>query len=74
MALCKKVLSRASIVELSRDIILSKLKDKLFKHTGKNIFLSLYISYNDIIKIIVMKILSYVSNSKVLTMILVALL
>ena len=55
-------------------MILSKLKDKLFKHTGKNIFLTVYISYSDLIQMIVMEMLSYITSNKVLTMILVALL
>ena len=74
MALCKKVFSKASFIKLSRDIMVSKLKDKLIKHTGSNIFLSIYVTCSDLIKIIVMKMLSYVTCSKTLILILIALL
>ena len=73
MVFCKKVLI-PHVGELSRDIITKEIKSQLIKRSGRSVLLRSYVSYTNLLKTIVTKLLSYVTNSKTLIMILVALL
>ena len=74
MVLCKKVFYQTSVIDLTRDAIVGKMKGKLIERTGKSIFLTAYVSYSNIIESLVAKLLSYVISSKTIIMLLVALL
>ncbi len=74
MVCFKKVLSRLSFGKLSRDILINRLKGHMLQYVGKNAFLTLYMTYTDLLKVILMKMVTYVTNSKVIAIILVTLL
>ena len=52
---------------------MGKVKNKIVTRFGKNAVLSVYVSYNTFIKHVLMRLFGYVTNSKTIIMVLIAL-
>ena len=72
MAFYQKLFFQTS-VNVTQTIVVSKIKTHIVKRYGKNIVFTAYMTYDNLLKIILNKILACITNDKLLIMLLVAL-